>query len=231
MLGPGGVGYLTGVTAITGGSFASHSLALKRDGTVLAWGWNFAGELGDGTTSPSNTPLQVLGPGGVGYLGGVTAIARGTGHSLVLKSDGTVWAWGYNLYGQLGNGMVGPQQFVTPVQVVGPGGIGFLSGVTAIAGGGLHSLAVQGTTPPQAINNLISQVISPSLGLRNGEKTSLIAKLNAALGYLKAGDTPDAILTVQAFINEVNALVNSGRLTTAAAAPLISAAEGIIAEL
>ncbi len=92
-------------------------------------------------------------------------------------------------------------------------------------------VALQGATPPQAINSLIGQVISPSLGFSKGEKTSLTAKLQAALGYLQAGDTPDAIAVLQAFINQVNALVNSGRLTTAAAAPLISAAEGIIAEL
>jgi len=92
-------------------------------------------------------------------------------------------------------------------------------------------LALQGATPPQAINSLIGQVISPSLGFSKGEQTSLTAKLQAALGYLGAGDTADAIAVLQAFINEVNALVNSGRLTAAAAAPLISAAEGIIAEL
>jgi hypothetical protein len=83
----------------------------------------------------------------------------------------------------------------------------------------------------QIIGALVGQVISPSLGFSNGEKTSLTAKLQAALGYLQAGATADAIAALQAFIHEVNALVNSGRLTTAAAAPLISAAEGIIAEL
>jgi len=107
--------------------------------------------------------------------------------------------------------------------------------VTAIAarggGGDGHSLALKGATPPQAINSLIGLVISPSLGFSNGEKTSLTAKLQAALGYLQVGDTADAIAALQAFINEVNALVNSGRLTTADAEPLISAAEGIIAEL
>ena len=72
----------------------------------------------------------------------------------------------------------------------------------------------------------------PQFGVQQrGEKTSLTAKLQAALGYLQVGDTADAIAALQAFINEVNALVNSGRLTTADAEPLISAAEGIIAEL
>jgi len=204
------------VTAIAGGLL--HSLALKSDGTVRAWGQNTSGQSGNGTvTFGSNTPVQVSG------LSGVAAIAGGDIHSLALKSDGTVWAWGYNLDGELGNGTYTDSN--TPVEVSG------LSGVTVIAGGGFHSLALVGATPPQAINSLIGQVISPSLGFSNGEKTSLTAKLRAALGYLQAGDAADAIAVLQAFINQVNALVNSGRLTTAAAAPLISAAEGIIAEL
>ena len=206
---------LSGVTAIAGGGF--HGLALKSDGTVWAWGYNVSGQLGNGTNTTSNTPVQVSG------LSGVAAIAGGDIHSLALKSDGTVWAWGYNLDGELGNGTYTDSN--TPVEVSG------LSGVTVIAGGGFHSLALVGATPPQAINSLIGQVVSPSLGFSNGEKTSLTAKLRAALGYLQAGDAADAIAVLQAFINEVNALVNSGRLTTAAAAPLISAAEGIIAEL
>ena len=80
----------------------------------------------------------------------------------------------------------------------------------------------------QLINGLITLV--SGLGLSKGETTSLIAKLQAAIGYLP-GDTADAIAALQAFINEVNALVKSHRLTSAAAAPLILAAQGIIATL
>ncbi len=216
---------LSSVTALAGGW--GHSLALKSDRTVWTWGFNSNGQLGNGTFTDSNTPVQVLGPGGVGSLTGVTAIAGGSEQSLALKSDGTVWAWGGNGEGELGNGTLTESN--TPVQVLGPGGVGFLTGVTAVATEFRHSLALNGAT--QAIDSLIGQVISPSLGFTNGEQTSLTAKLQAALGYLGAGDTADAIAVLQAFINEVNALVNSGRLTTAAAAPLISAAEGIIAEL
>ena len=87
---------LTGVVAIAAGGY--HSLALKSDGTVWAWGCNDCGQLGDGSTTNRLTPVPVSG------LTGVVAIAGGDYHSLALKSDGTVWAWGYNGYGQLGDG-------------------------------------------------------------------------------------------------------------------------------
>lgn len=139
VLGSGGVGYLTGVTAIAAGY--THTVALKADGTVWAWGYNSVGELGDGTTTNRSTPVQVLGHGGVGYLTGVTAIAAGYDHTLALKSDGTLWAWGNNSNGQLGDGTT-TNRF-TPVQVVGAGGAGYLTGVTVIAGGGRHTLALK----------------------------------------------------------------------------------------
>src|SRR5881628_2032757 len=87
---------LTSVVAVAAGW--GHSVALKSDGTVWAWGYNGYGQLGDGTTTQRLTPVQVSGSSGV------IAIATGQYFSLALKSDGTVWAWGYNYYGQLGNG-------------------------------------------------------------------------------------------------------------------------------
>src|SRR5919107_5358421 len=89
--------------AIAGG--ANHSLALKNDGTVLAWGLNQDGELGDGTNTDSSTPVEVKDPNDPsGYLSGVKALTAGSSHSLALKDDGTVWAWGNNESGQLGDG-------------------------------------------------------------------------------------------------------------------------------
>jgi alpha-tubulin suppressor-like RCC1 family protein len=109
---------LSGVTAaIAGGE--DHSVALRSDGTVWAWGGNLYGQLGDGTTTNSSTPVQVRG------LSGVTAVAAGDYCSVALRSDGTVWAWGFNANGQLGDGTTTSSS--TPVRVQG------LSGVTAIA--------------------------------------------------------------------------------------------------
>ena len=73
---------LTGVVAVAGGS--DHSLAVKNDGTVWAWGDNFYGQLGDGTTIRQTSPIQVLG------LTGVAVAAGGHSHSLFIAQVSTV---------------------------------------------------------------------------------------------------------------------------------------------
>jgi len=94
--GPNGIGYLTAVTAIMGGE--THNVALKADGTVWAWGWNALNQLGDGTTTERNTPVQVNG------LTNIVSLGSRAYHTLAIRSDGTVWAWGYDKNGALGNG-------------------------------------------------------------------------------------------------------------------------------
>jgi alpha-tubulin suppressor-like RCC1 family protein len=99
-----------------------HTLALKGNGTVLAWGYNLDGELGDGTQANSTRPVRV------DRLEGVEAIAAGGFSSLALKEDGTVWAWGANDVGQLGNGVKteGTDTYLginTPVKVKDLGGV------------------------------------------------------------------------------------------------------------
>ena len=129
---------LTGVKAIAAG--AHHTLALKNDGTVWAWGYNDNGQLGDGTTTNRLVPVQVKGAGGTGYLTGVKAIAAGNSHSLALKTDGTVWAWGNNNRGQIGDGTLTDQS--VPVQVKG-GGAEYLTDVKAIGAGSAYSVALK----------------------------------------------------------------------------------------
>src|SRR5450756_1749376 len=120
----------TTVAAIAGGLY--HSLALTSTGQVLAWGLNGPGQLGNGTTTDSSTPVAVSLPSGTT----VTAIAGGYYHSLALTSTGQVLAWGSNSNGQLGNGTTTNSS--TPVAVSLPSG----TTVTAIAGGRSHSLAL-----------------------------------------------------------------------------------------
>ena len=133
---PVSVAGLSGVVAIACGS--THSVALKRDGSVWAWGSNFSGRLGLGTKNYTPNPTPAMVPG----LKDVIAISAGTDHTVALKRDGTVWAWGENNRGQVGDGTPTAQQPITmecfsPVQAAG------LRDVAAISAGSGHSLALK----------------------------------------------------------------------------------------
>jgi alpha-tubulin suppressor-like RCC1 family protein len=119
---------LTNVVAISAGSY--YSVALKSDGSAWAWGYNNSGELGDGTVIQRTLPVQV------NYISNIISISAGNMHSLALRSDGTVWAWGYNSQGELGNGTT-TNNSTTPVQSA------KLTDVVAISAGGFHSLALK----------------------------------------------------------------------------------------
>ncbi len=106
---------LTGVTQISAGT--DFGLALRSDGTVWAWGDNGSGELGNGTTANSTVPVQVSG------LSQVTQIAAGGQFAMAARTQGfistltSVWTWGDNEFGDLGDGGQGPRS--TPEQVSG----------------------------------------------------------------------------------------------------------------
>lgn len=93
---------------IASGSYSNHSFEI-RDGTLWAWGSNYYGALGDGTTIDRLNPVQI------GLDNNWVNIASGPGHTLGIKSDGTLWAWGYNENGQLGDGTNLIR--ITPVQI------------------------------------------------------------------------------------------------------------------
>ena len=138
---------LTGVTAISAGT--SHSLALKSDHTVWAWGRAVGGL--NATTERSAQPVEVSGLITVRTFPRLTfiypiAVAAGFHYSLALKSDGSVWAWGTGEWGTLGQASIDnpthPEPSATPVKVQGPDGIGFLTDIISIAAGGAHALAL-----------------------------------------------------------------------------------------
>ncbi len=107
----------------------THSLVLLSDGSVWAAGFNYYGQLGDGIKNQNNSWKSVMATGS-----GVIQVAAGGDHSLALKSDGSVWTTGYNLYGQLGNGTKMNKTTWTSV-------IPF--GVTRLAAGYHYSLAIK----------------------------------------------------------------------------------------
>ena len=122
---------LSGIVAIACGGF--HTIALKSDGTVWTWGKNDTGQLGvdNKTDTYKAAPVQVNG------ISDIIAIKGGAGYTIALKSDGSVWIWGDNKNGQLGDGTVWSRNI--PVKVEG------LNNVIAIAGGGFHAIALNTT--------------------------------------------------------------------------------------
>jgi predicted outer membrane repeat protein len=130
------------ITQFGGGYF--HSVALRSDGTVVTAGDDQFGQLGDGTIGGGNrlTFGQVVVAAGGANLSGIVHVSGGYYHSVALKSDGTVWAWGRNSFGQLGNGMSGSgTESAIPVQV-GAGIAAFNTHVVAVSAGSYHNLAL-----------------------------------------------------------------------------------------
>ena len=118
-----------------------HSLAVRSDGTVWAWGYNAAGQLGDASTTNATTPVQVSG------LPAARAVTAADLASYALLGDGSVAAWGDNTYGELGDATT--TSSTTPVPVSG------LTGITQIAAGSYHVLALKsdGTVAAWGLNN------------------------------------------------------------------------------
>lgn len=87
-------------------------VALASDGTAYAWGSNSFGMLGDGTKTSSNTPVKVLMPNGVRFA----AVSAGWNHVVALSTDGKIYTWGSNAYGQLGTDDVDAVLSPTPIQ-------------------------------------------------------------------------------------------------------------------
>jgi alpha-tubulin suppressor-like RCC1 family protein len=111
---------------------ANHSLAIDIFGKVWAWGDNWAGQLGvdNNFSEPQTaTPMEMMGGDNV------TAVAGGRSHTLALKADGTVWACGWNYYGQLGNGNRSDSRVLQQMAGV--------NNVTAISAGGDHSMMLK----------------------------------------------------------------------------------------
>ena len=120
------VANLRDVAQVSGGGY--HTVARKTDGTVWAWGANVGGELGNGTTTQSSTPVQV-------GLANIVEISAGAMYSLARGADGSVWAWGQGGYGQIGDGV--HENRPTPIRLF------ELNGVSRLAAGFLHSAALR----------------------------------------------------------------------------------------
>lgn len=128
VIGPTQIGTDTNWSSIACGRH--HSLAIKTDGTLWVWGRNNHGQLGLGTTTNVSSPTQV---GALTNWRSVNAL--NAWYTLAVKTDGTLWAWGRNLYGELGTGNT--QSYSSPVQV------GSLTTWRLAGAGGYSSFAIK----------------------------------------------------------------------------------------
>lgn len=219
-----------GTTATSGLAASDHTCAITVGGKVKCWGDNSAGGLGDGTTTASGTPVDVA-----GLTSGVDAIAVGDRYSCALTTGGGVNCWGYNEFGQLGDGTTTNR--TTPVDVV-----GLTSGVSAIAARGEHTCALitdrvkcwganingqlgDGTTTssgvPVDVKGLAGGVIAIAAG---GEHTCAVATGGGVkcwgwnrAGQLGIGTTTDSSTPVDVvgLASGVTAIATGGRHTCA----------------
>jgi alpha-tubulin suppressor-like RCC1 family protein len=109
-------------------SGALHSVALARDRTVWTWGWNGLGQLGDGTRTARATPVRVP-----GLPANIVDVSAGWYHNLALSDGGTLYAWGWNALGQVGDGSTTDR--LKPIAIAG--------NVTSISAGYVHSVSVR----------------------------------------------------------------------------------------
>jgi alpha-tubulin suppressor-like RCC1 family protein len=122
---PTQVGSLTNWSKIQGGE--GHCLAIKTDGTLWSWGWNIYGQLGNGSQfDDKSSPIQI------GALTNWSSLAAGRFHSLAIKTDKTMWAWGSDTYGQ-----------TTIADKSSPVQIGALSSWLSVSAGYYYSLAIR----------------------------------------------------------------------------------------
>jgi alpha-tubulin suppressor-like RCC1 family protein len=190
--GPSCSGSLCNVVAISAGQVSS--LALTSAGTVYAWGDNSDGELGNSSSVSSGTPVEVQGVGGVGALTGVVEVASGSYDSVALTASGNVFDWGQGNNGELGDHSIANS--FTPVQVVGIGGAGELTGISSIASGSVDNYAVTSSgnvdswgselAGPLGNKNVTGNAITPVVVQSTSGSGSLSGVVDVSAGFLTA---------------------------------------------
>jgi trimeric autotransporter adhesin len=126
------IGTATDWADVTAGAF--HTVAIKKDGTMWAWGDNTSGQLGDGLTA-----FGQVSPKQVGTDNTWKKVVSHYNHTIALKTDGSLWAWGESYSGQVGTGEVYPAMLVDAVPVK----IGSDADWVDLYPGELHSLALK----------------------------------------------------------------------------------------
>jgi alpha-tubulin suppressor-like RCC1 family protein len=194
---------LSGVTAVASGS--NHSLALKSDGSVWAWGGNTWGELGIGTQKNQSRPQRVLLPRPA------TAITASSDASFAVTDDGAVWAWGDNRWGVLGTSAIlascyPPRGIRSTGFSTSPMRVENLSGVTTVAAGDMHVLAVTSAGEVWGWGNSTRKQVGPHGTLCAEGYSDQFTRLPAQI------EIPGRVTTVAAGYDHSLALLDDGRM-------------------
>ncbi|WP_242343475.1 RCC1 domain-containing protein [Anaeromyxobacter terrae] len=166
------------VSVSAGGAF---TCAAREDGSVRCWGLNGSGQLGDGTTTSSPSPVTP-------EVRGVVAIACGSGHTCALRGNGEAWCWGDDSYQQLG--ALSSTTSPVPVLLTSP------APSIALAAGFTHTCAVGADGVARCLGrNTVGQLGDGTTTLRSSPSPAAIASANAARQLSVAGDSACATLT------------------------------------
>ena len=167
---------ITNISAISSG--LNHTVFLKNDGTVWATGDNSSGQLGDGSTTDKLRAENVTDSSG-NFITNVSAIAAGYNHTVMLKSDGTVWATGDNSSGQLGDGTTTNKSRAVQVSdsTTNP-----ITNVSAIAAGANHTVFLKndGTVWATGHNG------NGELGIGNTTQQNRAVQVTDNTGYISS---------------------------------------------
>ncbi|HXY25552.1 MAG TPA: Ig-like domain-containing protein [Candidatus Acidoferrum sp.] len=206
-----------------------HSCALLLNGTVKCWGYNYYGQLGNGTTASSDTPVIVTG------LSNVTALAAGGYHTCALLLNGQMKCWGYNYYGQLGNGNTNSSTVPTFVKDLGGSAVnitaGYLHTCAVLSGGSVQCWGSNGygqlgfSNPSTNYASLPTQIPGLSFvsSIAAGLYHTCVLEVTATIycwgdnaqGQLGNNTTTNSSSPVQALIGNPKALVAGGNHTCA----------------
>ena len=209
---PAGTGFLSTVTGVSVGTWTT--CAAVSSVHLYCWGDNSYGQLGDGTTTTSHLPVEVKTPAGAGVLSTATAVSEGTSTTCAIVSSGHLYCWGYNGYGELGDGTTTTSHL--PVEVKTPAGTGSLNvlsppgaptGVSATAGdaqatvswtapattGGSPISSYTATSTPGGLTCTTSSTSCTATGLTNGTSYTFSVVATNALGTGPASSPSNSV--------------------------------------